>query len=40
MSLEAVPIIKKRTRPQPRIRAPSIHDTEMVETNEDDANLP
>jgi hypothetical protein len=38
---EVVPIIKKRPRPQLRVREFSIEgdDTEAVETNEDEAKL-
>jgi hypothetical protein len=41
MSIEEIPIIKKRPRPQPRVRELSIEgdDTEVAEINEDEAKL-
>ena len=39
---EEVPIIKKRPRPQPRLRELSIEggDTEVVEINDEETKLP
>jgi hypothetical protein len=41
MSIEEIPTIKKRSRPQPRVRELSIEgdDTEVAEINEDEAKL-
>ena len=41
MSIEAIPIIRKRPRPQPRVRELSIEgdDTEVADINEDEAKL-